>query len=156
MMDNPTLKCLTLPHIFSSVLALSMLIIWAFYFPYLLTNRIKGYLSSSLQKRFSKDMLNNTDKVIKRFSSGYKEKVYFWEFIIYMRKLVLIFVKEFAKKVNEKIMGPTILTLLIIFYVANSVVKPYENNHMTNLENTSIGITIFTTVMYIIVNEYDF
>lgn len=71
-----------------------------------------------------------------------------------MRKLILIFFREFARKYDDKIIGPTILIVLIIFYVINSFIKPYEKEIMTHLENASIFITIITVLSIIIMNEY--
>lgn len=70
------------------------------------------------------------------FITGYKDKLFYWEFIkIYSRLLIILIQKYFSTDLKIAII--IIFFIELIYMILTSLIKPYANNHFNQLDSTS-------------------
>eukprot|EP01016_Furgasonia_blochmanni_P035962 TRINITY_DN4046_c0_g1_i5.p1 TRINITY_DN4046_c0_g1~~TRINITY_DN4046_c0_g1_i5.p1 ORF type:complete len:306 (+),score=40.20 TRINITY_DN4046_c0_g1_i5:62-919(+) len=69
---------------------------------------------------------------------GYKEEVYFWEFIIFARKLLLVLTLIIVPHTAIQIQTLTVLLILAIAYGLHSYYKPFLSDELNRLERFSL------------------
>ena len=129
-------------------LAVPCLVLWGLLLP--------GYMFVVLRRNIQKI---ETEEMRKKYSfiyMGYKTKKFFWEFVVMLRKILLICVTVFAgfQSVNLEIY----LSLLVILssYCLQKINKPYKDKTLNNLEKiclVSAGIVNFCGLYFQIVKD---
>jgi len=91
------------------------------------------------------------------FFYAYRRKLFFWDFIILVRKLLLIFVNHyfFSRVTNTVSYSPIILMLLIITvaFIAQIYCKPFHKptfHFINHVEEASLIISFFTVILILI------
>ena len=75
---------------------------------------------------------------------GYKATSYYWEFIIMLKKLVMIFIKVFMATQGKVVQALVCLLFLIIFMASTIAVKPFYHDYLNFLEIFSLIISAAT------------
>ena len=93
--------------------------------------------------------------MINRFGfllKGYKPHLYFWEFVIMYRKIVIVLISVFLSTVSNAVQGLAALLVLFIAFYFHSVYRPFEIEKLNRLEQMSIltaATTIYCGLLYL-------
>eukprot|EP01016_Furgasonia_blochmanni_P047902 TRINITY_DN7086_c0_g1_i1.p1 TRINITY_DN7086_c0_g1~~TRINITY_DN7086_c0_g1_i1.p1 ORF type:complete len:371 (+),score=24.22 TRINITY_DN7086_c0_g1_i1:71-1183(+) len=78
--------------------------------------------------------------------SGYKANVYFWEFFISARKLLLILLIMMLSRYSSKLQVLSVMLMIQVAYAAQLTWKPYVENDLNRLERVSLTSALIITV----------
>ena len=76
---------------------------------------------------------------------GYKSHLYYWEFIIIYRKIVIVLISVFLSTVSNAVQGQAAFLVLVVAFYFHSVYMPFEIEKLNKLEQMSI-LTAATTI----------
>jgi len=137
-------KCWEGDHKFWTLgLAVPSLVLWIVILPSILI-----YLLRSNQK------ILHTAKVARKYSfiyNGYSNNKFYWEFIIMIRKIVLICVIIFAGMHSTNLQLYMSLIAILVAYMLHSINNPYSNKNLNDIEKASLfslGIVILCALYY--------
>ena len=83
---------------------------------------------------------------------GYKSHLYYWEFVIIYRKIVIVMISVFLSTVSNAVQGQVAFLVLITAFYFHSVYMPFETEKLNKLEQMSIltsAITIYCGLLYL-------
>lgn len=76
--------------------------------------------------------------------NGYKERAYFWESLVMLRKVAVIFVAVFLRSLGTRIQAFTLFLLLLGFLLFTHQRQPFLTRHLNRLELISLGSSAAT------------
>lgn len=143
--DNLDIRCWDGSHVFYSVsVALPSIIVWGIGIPstclYFLWKNHRNLESISVRLRFG--FLFN----------GYKNRSYYWEFVILYRKILIICCAVFLANVSTSIQALTVMILLLLCLHIQVQNKPFIGDVLNQMEGRSIfvaAITIYCGLYYL-------
>jgi len=132
-----SLRCWEFEHVkFILVLALPCCIVWIFGLPLLclgLLYRSRECLSAeSIQIKYS------------FLFKGYRPELYYWEFVILYRKVILVCTAVFLTTVSTLVQALSVLAVLLVCLFLQIVVKPFRTPAFNKLEIKSILVSLVT------------
>jgi hypothetical protein len=89
---------------------------------------------------------------------GYREKIFFWEFVNTLKKFLLVSISVFLARYNPTYRGLSAVIVLVAIWRFQVWLKPYVlkvNNEVENYSMVAIGFTIFGGLIFID-NENEF
>lgn len=92
---------------------------------------------SLLEARFMKERFGFLYK-------GYREKKYFWEIVVMVRKVVMIFISVFLRSVGTRVQALSVFLLLLFFVVLTVSHRPYVTRQLNSLEVYSLVTSCIT------------
>lgn len=152
LVSDLQIKCWTASHI-RTLLTISLpgVLLWGFGVPFMvLVIMIKRF-------RF---LNKDTNKVIFGFIfNGYKQKKFFWEFVILYRKILIICVSVFMSTVSNTIQALTIVILLICALYFQYSQHPYVHKQLNYMDIEALltaTLTLYCGLYYLSndLNEY--
>mmetsp|Transcript_2357 Transcript_2357/g.2047 ORF Transcript_2357/g.2047 Transcript_2357/m.2047 type:complete len:255 (-) Transcript_2357:82-846(-) len=121
MKSDYDIQCWTGDHLlYSLVIALPMLLFWAIIFPLIILRKIYRF----------KDQLEDPPQKLHKYAfffRGYKKQYYYWEVVIFIRKLAAVLVISLAgmKSINfQMYMSVYVMIISVWLHMAK---KPYQN-----------------------------
>ncbi len=75
---------------------------------------------------------------------GYKESFYYWELVIFTKKILLLFIGSFNDFFPNESKATILLVLICIFLLLHVRVLPYENRFLNQIEFLSLLVTFLT------------
>lgn len=99
----------------------------------------------------------NTKQVMGRYGflyAGYRRKRYFWEMLILLRKMLMVFIVVFLSQ-QERLQTITALWVLTFFAFLTAFLKPYRFGFLNNLENLSLLCLVISCNAFLINLEAD-
>jgi hypothetical protein len=87
------------------------------------------------------------DEVMFRYGvlhAGYRHKVFYWEAMISLRKASIIGVSVFTLTFGVQVQAFIGLFVVIMYMAITIRSMPYENDHLNNMENWSLGMAFLT------------
>ena len=126
------------------ILSIPILSVWVFgtqilIFLYLVKNR-KKLNSVSVKKNFHIIYI------------GYKDEVFYWEFVNTIKKFILISFNVFFSQLSKSYKGMAAIITLIIITRIQMFLNPYKlkvNNEVENFSNVAIGFTLYGGLLFI-------
>ena len=86
--------------------------------------------------------------------NGYLRNRYYWEFIIFIKKLLIVFLTVFMEsEFNSNVQSILVVTLLILFLILQIYYKPYFHHTLNNLETFACLTGMVTILAGIIFTE---
>ena len=125
---NYSVKCWTSKYKFQTLnYSIPSIIIWAFGVP--------GIILIFMIK--SRKKLQKTDfkLIFSPLFNGYRSNIFYWEFIVIYRKLILISILLFIKSNALQIKGLTLTIILGLSIYLQYIFKPYNSKEFNSLEN---------------------
>lgn len=116
--------------------ALPSLIVWGIITPV-------GFLVALLRSHSSVHEIGTR----RRFSylfNGYSERRYYWEFIIVIRKSVIVALSMFLSAINSNVQSFTAILFIWVMLSIQYYFKPYSNRDLNNIEELSLATNIVT------------
>ena len=130
-------ECYTGIHLyFVLFLTIPGILAWGFGIPFGAVRLLKHY----------KDELY-TDKVKKELGflyTGYKYSAYYWEEVIMIRKMIIIFVATFISTQGKIYQTLVVQIIVAMFLAAHCAKKPFQDASLNWLEGLSLGATFIT------------
>eukprot|EP01016_Furgasonia_blochmanni_P025084 TRINITY_DN27059_c0_g1_i1.p1 TRINITY_DN27059_c0_g1~~TRINITY_DN27059_c0_g1_i1.p1 ORF type:complete len:601 (+),score=62.95 TRINITY_DN27059_c0_g1_i1:662-2464(+) len=80
---------------------------------------------------------------------GYRDSVYFWEFLVFLRKLLLILTLIIVPPTKIQMQALTVFMIILLSYALQSYFTPYMNDAFNKLERLSLisaGLVIYSGV----------
>lgn len=132
-----SLRCWEFEHVrFILVLALPCCIVWIFGLPLLclgLLYRSREHLTAEpIQIKYS------------FLFKGYRTEMYYWEFVILYRKVILVCTAVFLTTVSTLVQALSVLAVLLVCLFLQIVVKPFRTPAFNKLEIKSIMVSLIT------------
>jgi hypothetical protein len=128
-----------------------------------ITNSVRGL---STGKRGSKIIKNASLKdgqneidisiILKFIYKGYKEDYYYWELVIFAKKIILIFIGSFTDFFPNESKATVLLALICIFLLLQVRIQPYENSYLNQIELLSLFVTFLTANFGLLLYSEDF
>ena len=88
---------------------------------------------------------------------GYRKDRYYWEFIIFGRKIFLNAIKIYMENSSASIKSLVIMVLFLSYLILQLKFQPYESHNLNKLEEYSLassGLSLYITVYIIaIIND---
>ena len=84
--------------------------------------------------------------------NGYKQRLYFWESVIMLRKVAMIFITVFLSSLGRIVQALAVILLLIFYLFYTLRKKPYITRRLNELEIASLltsSITIYCGVFFL-------
>jgi hypothetical protein len=143
--ENLDIRCFDSKYnSFALVVVLPVLMIWGLLVPLLvllyLVRRRKELSELNMKLRFG--FLYN----------GFKKSKFYWEFVIMLRKIVIICIVFFIGNESIPIQALTLVLLLLNFLVLQYLTRPYASVELNQMELRSIlvaSVTIFCGLYYL-------
>ncbi len=94
-------------------------------------------------------------EMISRFGflyNGYKRRSYYWESVIMLRKVGMIFTAVFLQAMGTRIQAFAVFITILTFVVVTARHKPYLARRMNDLELVSLvtsGVTIYSGFFFL-------
>eukprot|EP01016_Furgasonia_blochmanni_P056216 TRINITY_DN9546_c0_g1_i4.p1 TRINITY_DN9546_c0_g1~~TRINITY_DN9546_c0_g1_i4.p1 ORF type:complete len:565 (+),score=53.96 TRINITY_DN9546_c0_g1_i4:66-1760(+) len=104
----------------------------------------------NIHKRHQEDEINNI-LVFGFIYSGYKREVYFWEFFILFRKLILILMIIALCEMPQGFLSLVVLSIIAVSYQLQRRYLPYLSEDLNKIEGLSLmcsAVIVFSTAMY--------
>ena len=76
--------------------------------------------------------------------SGYKERAYFWESLVMLRKVAVIFVAVFLRSLGTRIQAFALFVLLLAFLGLTHQRRPFRTRRLNHLELLSLAASAST------------
>ena len=132
-----SLSCWTGTHmVYTAAIGLPTVILYIIGFP-----MYTYYILNKNKHRFGDDEIMFRYGVL---HAGYRHKVFYWEAMISLRKAALIGVSVFTLTWGVQVQAFIGLFFIIAFMAVTIRSMPYENDHLNNLENWSLGMAFIT------------
>ena len=133
-----SIKCETFTHIkYLMIISLPSIILWIFGFPLMI-------LILLIKKR--KNLRQEDNKVVfGLLFNGYSTSVFYWEFIIMYRKVLIICIVVFVKRISVNVQGITLVLLLLISYELQYRLYPYDSKELNKMEKDALVSAIVTS-----------
>ena len=132
-----SLSCWTGTHLyFTLAIGLPTVLLYILGFP-----GFTYYILNKTKHRFGDDEIMFRYGVL---HAGYRHKVFYWEAMISLRKATLIAVSVFTLTWGVQVQAFIGLFVVIGFMAVTIRSMPYENDHLNNLENWSLGMAFVT------------
>ena len=127
LVSNLDIRCWHSEHHFYSVhVALPGLILWGLFAP----GFILGFILKYRHKLHENSMIKRFGFLLK----GYKPHLFYWEFVIIYRKIVIVLISVFLSTVSNAVQGLAAFLVLIVAYHIHSVYRPFEIEKLNRLE----------------------
>ena len=143
--DNYSVECWNDKHQrYSVIVALPSIIIWSVGVPTVVL------IAMIKQRRY----LYKEDNKI-RFGflfNGYKTSIFYWEFIIMYRKILIICVIVFIADISTAVQGLTVTLILIFSLFIQYEIGPYNSNELNHMEVEALitaSLTIYCGLYYL-------
>jgi hypothetical protein len=143
--ENLDIRCFDSKHnSFALAVILPVLVIWGLLVPLL----VLLYLS-----RTRRELSEINTKL--RFGflyNGFKRSKFYWEFLIMLRKVLIICVVVFIGNQSVPVQALSLVLLLLNFLILQYLAKPYASNELNQMELRSIfvaSVTIFCGLYYL-------
>ena len=139
LIENMLIKCWEGDHnYYLKTVVIPGIIFWCFSIPVLLI--------LILQKNQAK--LKQTDQLLKYgfLHKGFKNKFYYWEFMILFRKIAIISCAVFLRNISIHIQALTTFVVILLAFTFHIKAKPYNVDQLNSMETKSIivsGVTIY-------------
>ena len=75
---------------------------------------------------------------------GFKNEYYYWELVIFIKKMILIFIGSFTDMFPAESKAPILLVVISIFLLIQVRVKPYERTYLNNIETLSLLVSFLS------------
>ena len=143
--DNYSVKCWNSQHSKYSVrVAVPAIIIWSVGVPTIV-------LIAMIKRR--RYLFKEDNRIIFGFIfNGYKTSIFYWEFIIMYRKILIICVIVFIADISTEVQGLTISLLLIFCLFIQYEVGPYNSDELNHMEVEALitaTLTIYCGLYYL-------
>jgi predicted outer membrane repeat protein len=137
LISDFSIKCWTGDHLtYTLSFSLPSLIIWGIITPV-------GFLVA-LVKNIGKVKDIGTRRRFSYLFNGYSEKRYYWEFIIVIRKSVIVALSMFLSAINSNVQSFTAILFIWCMLSVQYYLKPYSNKDLNNIEELSLATNIVT------------
>ncbi|OMJ90424.1 hypothetical protein SteCoe_7231 [Stentor coeruleus] len=143
--DDYNIECWTEKYNrYSLIIVLPSIVIWVLGMPTLL-------LIIMIKKRMQ--LKKNHNRIIFGFLfNGYKSSRFYWEFVIMYRKILIICIIVFVRRVSISVQGLTATIILLLSLFIQYKLRPYnsyELNHMEIEALTTASLTIYCGLYYL-------
>jgi hypothetical protein len=146
--EDSSIRCWGSDHTYNSIsLGLPILLIWTLGMPILMFSLLM------MNRRGLKD--TETRVKLGYLYNGYKPRLYYWEFVISLRKVVIITCSVYLLPISPQMQSLPILLILTLSFILQIKVKPFVSEDLNRLEAISIFIgivTIYFGMYYLLVN----
>ena len=88
--------------------------------------------------------VENVSIALKFIFNGYKPEYYYWEIILIIKKVLLIFIGNFTEFFPTDSKATILLIVLAIFIFIQSRYKPYEAKVLNQIEFLSLFVTFLS------------
>jgi hypothetical protein len=145
MIDEMSIQCWTRRHLtFTIAVALPSLLVWCIGVPII--------LAVVLTKNRSR-LDEITEKLKYGFLyKGFKNKHFYWEFVIMLKKILIVSVSVFLKNVSIPVQALVAFIIIVSSYVLQVKYEPYGISHMNVVEVRAIvvsGVTIYSGLFFL-------
>ena len=143
--DNYSVKCWNDQHSkFSVRVAVPAIIIWSIGVPTIV-------LIAMIKRR--RYLFKEDNRIVFGFIfNGYKTSIFYWEFIIMYRKILIICVIVFIADISTAVQGLTVSLLLIFSLFIQYEVGPYNSDELNHMEVEALitaTLTIYCGLYYL-------
>ncbi|CAG9330649.1 unnamed protein product [Blepharisma stoltei] len=148
LMKNLDIKCWDGTHtVYAFCIALPSIIIWSigvplFVFQHLTRNKRKLYqIEYKIKYGFLYD--------------GYQESRFYWEFVVMMRKMWIIFLSAIFNAISPNIQALTCLSILLVFIYFQHIKRPFELADLNEMELRGVFVSAVTIYcgLYFLTND---
>ena len=87
---------------------------------------------------------------------GYKQHTYYWESVVMLRKVAMIFIAVFLRSAGTRIQALVVFILLLFFVILTEEKKPYLTRKLNTLEVISLVtscVTIYSGFFFLSATE---
>ena len=95
-------------------------------------------------------------KMIGFLINGYRNDKFYWEFVIFARKILLNIISIYLENSSASAKSLVIMILFIGFLILQMNLKPYESSNLNRLEEYSVaisGLSLYLTVYIVAINN---
>jgi hypothetical protein len=110
-------------------------------------------------KRFMDSHSGKESKIevfLKFIYKGYREECYYWEYVLFIKKIILIFIGSFTDFFPNESKATILLALICIFLLLQVRIQPYENPYLNQIEFFSLFVTFLTANFGLLLYSEDF
>jgi hypothetical protein len=83
-------------------------------------------------------------KLLSFLFKGYKKNYYYWEVVIFFKKLLITFLVNFTELFPTKVKGALLIIVFLVFITINIKYQPYYTSTLTAFDTTSLIICSVT------------
>lgn len=150
IVSDLSLKCWGNKHVLYSVgVAIPGIIIWCIFIP--------AFLLILLYRR--RKQLNSAAEKIKYgfLYKGFKSNRYYWEFVIMLRKIIIICSSVFLKSTSPGIQALIVFVVILFAYLFQRRLEPYSVDQLNEMELKSIMVSVVTIYagLFFLTNHID-
>jgi hypothetical protein len=132
-----SLRCWDYEHVkYILLIALPCCVVWIFGLPLLCL----GLLYRSRERLTAESIQIKYSFLYK----GYRPELYYWEFVILYRKVILVCTAVFLTTVSTLVQALSVLAVLLVCLFLQIVVKPFRTPAFNKLEIKSILVSLVT------------
>lgn len=88
--------------------------------------------------------VHKTGVFLKFIYQGYIDEYYFWELVIFAKKIILLFVQSFSELFPDESKSIMLLVIIILFLLAQIRYQPYQQKELNHIEMCSLFITFLS------------
>lgn len=150
LIEMQSIKCCMSSHYIKIIwVTIFGIIVWGFGVPI--------YIFFQLYK-YRKNLFEEEAKYKYGFLfSGYLHSRYYWEFIIFFKKILIVFLTVFMEsKYNTNLQSVLLITFLIISFILQIYFQPYINEELNKLEAFASLAALATVLIGITYTEINF
>jgi hypothetical protein len=146
--DNLIIKCWDSTHLkYSLIVSVPAICVWTLGVPALVLIRMtkqRSYLNSYFNKIVFGFIYN-----------GYKSSRYYWEFVIMLRKIMIICIAVFMQELSESVQALTLVLVLMNSLAMQFDYKPYNKKQLNHMEFKAVLTACLTIYcgLYYLTNE---
>ncbi|OMJ89203.1 hypothetical protein SteCoe_8680 [Stentor coeruleus] len=150
LVSDLSLKCWGSRHILYSIgVAIPGIIIWCIFIP--------AFLLLILYRR--RNQLSSEAEKIKYgfLYKGFKSNRYYWEFVIMLRKIIIICSSVFLKNTSPGIQALIVFVVILFAYTFQRRLEPYSVGQLNEMELRSIMVSVVTIYagLFFLTNHID-
>lgn len=100
--------------------------------------------------------LEKNRKLIGFIVDGYRKDKFYWEYIIFSRKLLLIISKIYMENSSASVKSLFVMLIFLFYLIVQLTAHPYESNNLNRLEEYSLtiaGLSLYLTSYIIAINN---
>ena len=156
LIDDLNIECWSLLH-FENYLVFGFLLIilWSCVFPYLLFRLLKKvhYIKQETMKgkEISNDNFLRNVGSFDFFYIDYKQKYYFWEITIFIRKFLIYLICSFNDTLYSEVKQVSLMILLFLCFLITLNCAPFQKNVINKIELFSIVVLIYSNAVSFII-----
>ena len=87
---------------------------------------------------------------------GYRKDRFYWEFLIFLRKILLTIIKIYMQNSSSSVKSLVIMILFLFSLITQLNFKPYESNNLNLIEEYSLatsGLSLYITVYIVAISN---